>query len=98
VDAVEPSTILTIDHASFNRMLEQCPDIARGYRLGLERSQGAQHHRIAMSLSASAEERYEDFVARQPALAARVPKRMLFQARAAAETTRSTTSGANWVR
>jgi hypothetical protein len=30
-----------------------------------------------MSLSASAEERYEDFVARQPALAARVPKRML---------------------
>ena len=77
VDAVEPSTILTIDHLSFNRMLEQCPEIARGYRLGLERSQGAQHRRIAMSLSASAEERYEDFVLRQPALAARVPKRML---------------------
>lgn len=77
VDAIEPSTTLTIDHASFNRMLEQCPDIARGYRLGLERSQGAQQRRIAMSLSASAEERYADFVARQPALAARVPKRML---------------------
>ena len=77
VDAIEPSTTLTIDHASFNRMLEECPDIARGYRLGLERSQGAQHRRIAMSLSASAEERYDDFIARQPALAARVPKHML---------------------
>ena len=30
-----------------------------------------------MSLSASAEERYADFVARQPALATRVPQRML---------------------
>ena len=77
VDAIEPSTTLTIDHASFNRMLEQIPQIARGYRLGLERSQGAQHRRIAMSLSASEEERYEDFVARHPALAARVPQRML---------------------
>ena len=77
VDAIEPSTVLTIDLASFNRMLERFPDIARGYRLGLQRSQGAQQRRIAMSLSASAEERYEDFVARHSALAARVPQRML---------------------
>jgi CRP-like cAMP-binding protein len=77
VDAIEPSTTLTIDLASFNRMLERLPDIARSYRLGLQRSQGAQQRRIAMALSASAEERYADFVARQPALAARVPQRML---------------------
>jgi len=77
VEAIEPSNTLTIDLASFNRMLERFPDIARGYRLGLQRSQGAQQRRIAISLSASAEERYADFVARQPALAARVPQRML---------------------
>src|SRR5262245_24423604 len=77
VDAIEPSTILKIDLASFNRMLETFPEIARGYRLGLQRSQGAQQRRIAISLSASAEEQYADFVARQPALAARVPQRML---------------------
>ena len=77
VEAIEPSMVLTIDLASFNRMLERFPDIARGYRLGLQRSQGAQQRRIAMSLSATAEERYADFVARQPALAARVPQRML---------------------
>ena len=77
VDAIEPSTALTIDLPSFNRMLERFPEIARGYRLGLQRSQGAHQRRIAMSLSASAEDRYADFVARQPALAARVPQRML---------------------
>lgn len=77
VDAIEPSTTLTIDLASFNRMLERFPDIARGYRLGLQRSQSAQQRRIAMALNASAEERYADFIARQPALAARVPQRML---------------------
>jgi CRP-like cAMP-binding protein len=77
VDAIESSTTLMIDLASFNRMLERFPDIARGYRLGLQRAQGAQQRRIAMSLGASAEERYSDFVARQPALAGRVPQRML---------------------
>ena len=77
VDAIESSTALTIDLASFNRLLERFPAIARGYQLALQRSQGAQQRRIAMSLSASAEERYSDFLARQPALAARVPQRML---------------------
>ena len=77
VDAIESSTILAIDLASFNAMLERFPDLARGYRLGLQRSQGAQQRRIAMSMSASAEERYHDFVTRHAALAARVPKRML---------------------
>jgi hypothetical protein len=33
--------------------------------------------RIAMTLNASAEERYADFVARHPALARRIPPRML---------------------
>ena len=77
VDALESSTVLTIDLPSFNRMLESFPDIARGYRRGLQRSESALQRRIALSLSASAEERYADFVARHPALAARVPKRML---------------------
>lgn len=77
VEAIESSDVLTIDLASFNRMLDAFPDIARGYRLGLQRSQSAQQRRIVMSLSASAEERYADFVARYPALVARVPKRML---------------------
>jgi len=58
-------------------MIETVPAIGRGYRLGLQRSQAAKDRRIAMSLSASAQERYADFVTRHPALAARVPQRML---------------------
>lgn len=77
VDAIEPSTVLLIDLPSFNRMIEMIPAIGRGYRLGLQRSQAAKDRRIAMSLSASAQERYADFVTRHPALAARVPQRML---------------------
>lgn len=77
VDAIEPSTVLTIDLPSFNRMIETIPEIGRGYRIGLQRSQAAKDRRIAMSLSASAEERYADFVTRHPDLAARVPQRML---------------------
>jgi CRP-like cAMP-binding protein len=77
VEAIEPSAILTIDLDSFNRMLETFPDIARGYRRGLQRAQGAQERRITLSLSASAEERYADFVERHPELAARVPQHML---------------------
>lgn len=77
VDAIEPSTVLVIDLPSFNRMIESIPEIGRGYRLGLQRSQAAKDRRIALSLSASAEERYADFMSRHPALAARVPQRML---------------------
>ena len=77
VDAIESSTVLLIDLPSFNRLIETIPEIGRGYRFGLQRSQAAKDRRIAMSLSASAEERYTDFVTRHPALANRVPQRML---------------------
>ena len=77
VDAIEPSTVLTIDVASLNRMLDTFPAIAQGYRLALERAQGAQRRRIASILTGSAEERYVGFVARHPDLARRVPQRML---------------------
>jgi len=77
VEAIEPSTLLTIDFASFNHMLEAIPAMQTGYRRGLQRRQTAQQRRITSSLSASAEARYTDFVAAQPALAARVPQHML---------------------
>jgi CRP-like cAMP-binding protein len=77
VQAIEPSDVLLIDLPSFNRMLETIPDHARAYRLGLQRGQDAMHRRIALQLHASAEERYADFVQHHPALARRVPQRML---------------------
>jgi eukaryotic-like serine/threonine-protein kinase len=77
VDAIEPSEALVFDMPSFERLLGMDPEQGRDFRIGLQKSREAMERRIAMSLHSSAEERYADFVARQPALAVRVPQRML---------------------
>ena len=77
VDAVEPSELLMIALPDFDRLLDRFPDVARGYQLGLERANAARGERIALALNATAEERYDDFVKRNPSLASRVPQRML---------------------
>jgi eukaryotic-like serine/threonine-protein kinase len=77
VEAIEPSEALLVDMPSFERLIQASPDKGRGYRMGLQRSREAMERRIALYLHASAEERYADFVQRHPALATRVPQRML---------------------
>jgi len=77
IEAIEPSEALLFDGPSFDRLLEVSPDFRHGFRMGLQQSRDAMERRIALYLHASAEERYADFVARQPALALRVPQRML---------------------
>jgi serine/threonine-protein kinase len=77
VEAIEPSEALLFDGPSFDRLLEVSPDFRHGFRMGLQQSRDAMERRIALYLHASADERYADFVARQPALALRVPQRML---------------------
>ena len=77
VDAIEPSELLLITLSNFDRLLDRFPDIARGYQLGLERGAAARERRIALALNSTAEERYTDFLERQPTLASRIPQRML---------------------
>ena len=77
VDAIEPVDLLLIALADFDRVLERFPDVARGYRLGLERLTAARERRIAHTLNSTAEERYADFMERYPSLASRIPQRML---------------------
>ena len=76
-EALEPSQALVFDLPSWERLLTLNAEQAREFRLGLQRSREAMERRLAMTLNASAEERYADFVARQPALAKRIPQRML---------------------
>lgn len=77
IDAVEASDLLLITHPSHQRMLDSFPSIAAAYRVGLQRLAAAKDKRIISSLSASAHDRYLDFVARYPTLLRRVPLRML---------------------
>lgn len=77
VDAIEAAELLVITLGDFDRLLTRLPDYARGYQLGLERMSAGQQRRLALALSATADERYADFVGRNPSLAARIPQRML---------------------
>jgi serine/threonine-protein kinase len=77
VDAIEPSEALVFTMPSFERLLAADPEQGRDFRMGLQRSRAVMERRVAMALHSTAEERYTDFVARHPALAIRVPQRML---------------------
>ena len=77
VDAIEAADLLVIALRDFDRLLDRIPEIARGYQLGLERASAARERRIALTLHASAEARYAEFVERYPAMASRIPQRML---------------------
>ena len=77
IDAIEASDVLLIDDPSHQRILESVPAYAAAYRVGLQRLTAAMARRAVNSLSASAHERYQDFVASHPTLVRRVPLRML---------------------
>jgi CRP-like cAMP-binding protein len=77
IDAIEPSDVLLIDPPSHERIVETVPGYAAAYRVGLQRNAAAKEKRLAVALSASAQERYLDFAARYPTILRRVPQRML---------------------
>lgn len=77
IDAIEDSDLLLIDPASHQKILETVPAYAASYRTGLQRHAAAKDRRIVNSLSASAEERYLQFVKTYPTIVLRVPQWML---------------------
>ena len=77
IDAIEDSELLLLDGPSHVRLIEQVPGYAAAFRTGLQRHNAAKDQRIATTLSASAEERYLEFLKVYSAIAARVPQAML---------------------
>jgi CRP-like cAMP-binding protein len=76
IDAIEPSELLLIDGPSHQRLVE-LGAYAAAFRKGLQRHAAAKDQRIATALSASAEERYLEFLRVYPSIAHRVPQSML---------------------
>lgn len=76
-DAIEDSDLLLIDGPSHQRVIAQVPGYAAAQRSGLQRHAAAKDERIVNSLSATAEERYLDFLRRYPSIVQRVPQTML---------------------
>src|SRR5215475_11995125 len=77
IDAIEDSDLLLIDGPSHQQLVNEVPPYAAAFRTGLQRHAAAKDQRIVSSLSASAEERYLEFLRVYPSIALRVPQSML---------------------
>jgi CRP-like cAMP-binding protein len=77
IDAIEDSQVLLIDSPSHKGLVDGVPSYAAAFRTGLQRHTAAKDQRIVTTLSASAEERYLEFLRVYPSIALRVPQMML---------------------
>jgi CRP-like cAMP-binding protein len=77
IDAIEDSELLLIDGPSHQMLVDRVAGYAAAFRTGLQRHAAAKDQRIVSSLSASAEERYLEFIRVYPSIALRVPQSML---------------------
>jgi len=77
IDALEDSEVLLIDGPSHQRLLDTVGGYAAAFRTGVQRHSAAKDQRIVSALSATAEERYLEFLRVYPSIATRVPQAML---------------------
>lgn len=77
IDAIEDSDILLIDQAGHFKMLEKVAAYSASFQAGMQKRSAAKDKRIVHSLTADAEERYNDFLQTYPSIAQRVSQHML---------------------
>jgi CRP-like cAMP-binding protein len=75
--AVEDSDLLLIDAQGQEQIVDRIPGYSAAMRAGLQKHAAAKDLRIVNVLSASAEERYLDFMRSFPTIAQRVPQWMV---------------------
>lgn len=74
VEALEDSVLIQIDYNAEQLLMETVPKFERFFRIITQRSLGFLQKRILSNLSKTAEERYEEFLEKYPAIATRVPQ------------------------
>jgi CRP-like cAMP-binding protein len=77
IDAIEDSEILFFDNVSLQKLNKYIPESAAMYETALQKSLVATNQRIISSLTATAEERYNEFLKKYPSLIQRVPQHMI---------------------
>jgi CRP-like cAMP-binding protein len=77
VEAVEDSEILLVEISSLQKFHEYIPRSAAVFQAALQKSAAAKNQRIVSALSATAEERYGEFLKKYPSLVQRVPQHMI---------------------
>lgn len=73
IEALEPSTVVCIEHADLLHLYTQHPKFDRNFRVIIEDQFVELQQRLLRRNASSAEQRYAHFVEQHPALAARVP-------------------------
>lgn len=76
IQALEDSDLLLLDKAGHEKGM-RVPAYAEGFRTGVLRHAAAKDRRIVAALSATAEERYLEFLQNYPSIVTRVPQFML---------------------
>ncbi|MGN6396926.1 MAG: Crp/Fnr family transcriptional regulator [Mucilaginibacter sp.] len=77
IDAIEPGEVLQWLKADFNGLLEEIPQLKILAEQMVSRSIHSSRQRIITTLSATPEQKYEDFVQTYPGLLSRLPLRMI---------------------
>ncbi len=77
IDAIEDSGLLLVDLQGHLSLMQTVPGYAASFQAGMQKRAYAKDTRIENSLTATAEERYNDFLESYPTIAARVPQHML---------------------
>ena len=77
IDAIEDSELLLIDSPSHKGLVDNVAAYGEAFRSGLQKHSAAKDQRIVSALSATAEERYLQFLATYPSIVRRVPQTML---------------------
>jgi CRP-like cAMP-binding protein len=77
IDALEDSDVLTMDPVSNQLLFDRVPQSAIFFQKLMQNRQAATQKRIIYSMSASAEERYTDFLKTYPSFSQRMPLHMI---------------------
>ncbi|MET4083946.1 CRP/FNR family transcriptional regulator [Pedobacter sp. UYP30] len=77
IQVIKKTTVLQINHHSFQKMLIEIPALERYFRIILESYLGALQRRIIYSNVCDAESRYYDFLDTYPTIASKVPQYLI---------------------
>ncbi len=77
IDALEESDVLAMEVSDWEKSINEIPALALLFQRLMQNRQMATQKRVIFSMSASAEERYLDFMKTYPSLAQRIPQHMI---------------------
>jgi CRP-like cAMP-binding protein len=77
IDAIEPTNVLLLELDGHQMLLRRVPGYAAAFQSGVQKHAAVKDLRIVSALSASAEDRYFEFLKTYPSIAQRVPQWML---------------------